>query len=1104
MKKLLVYILFFVAFAASAQTTRIKLVQIEKSNTVNGTKADQIPLSNGVGDLRYAQYTEINPTAIGYTPALTGNPAANYSQFVKPANGDIWYIDNNGRGVKLYVAASAGDYDWLEIGNNQIPNSITDSIYKYKYASVGGRLVWPTAEMLVIDSVAQGMFIVAGNRKAKIALYDTENQTWSTMEQGGGTTAIIMQLGGTFTIQTAGSGTPQAPGTPIVDHFIINPDSTIQLPQYKSTRNDPGSAVNILNTDATGKLRSDPVSSLSVPPSGSAGGSLTGTYPNPGIAVNVVDSTNVKSRSISGLNIALNTVANGNLVGGITLSKLDQSGATSNQVPQWNGSAWVPATVSGSGSTLKLDNFRLQGIIQRIPALGFSANENVTNYTPSSVNNVFYKFNTVPAGTSSTEYGGWLANGTSGDSISINAPYCVIIGDSQAEGHPNEHGRLHPNGVPIFTATYPDVYGTLSFKLRALTKMRWYNHGIGGQTSTQVWARWGRDVLAQNLNVGDGRGNQTLRLNSKPVAVVVIIGINDLYSGISTSTTISNLENMAKSARDNGIAVAFANLPGDTIITNNQLKGIDTLNTYFASGALQNLGAAVFDYNTWWKGTSVWNDNAHRGQWITDDIHPSRAGYDTLATYIFNTVKLPVLDSIIVYNQIGPGSFTGFSRPTGITLDQRSYTIPNTSIGTFKLGYGLSSDSVFLKIVASTNVSGTSFSGFSHILFKVANDTSGLSTRRSTFQGFQGKSVVVSSITGTGTTNYVPKFSASTTLTNSRIFDNGTNVGIGTISPAFPFEVIGRQANFGNLSSIALNLGQSGNSYPCVAYNVKYQTASNTYNYNLTDPAYMINFGQSGNRIGFNVAPSGTANSAITFTEAMTITNTFRVGINNSAPSYTFDINGTDGVRITSGTTAQRGTAATGVIRWNTDLNKMEGSGTGATYFPFDQTLYSATANTTVTNTTVVSNLASVTIPANSLAVGQTINVNLAGYINTDAIAPGNGRIGIVYGTDTIYSAVAAIQPISGGNIKTFIVQFLVRVVASGATGALRAQGFAQMQTDLAALPYYGGWYPFSAPTISNTTVNTTTAKTFSVFWQFGTADPDNGVAITSGTILRQ
>jgi hypothetical protein len=38
-------------------------------------------------------------------------------------------------------------------------------------------------------------------------------------------------------------------------------------------------------------------------------------------------------------------------------------------------------------------------------------------------------------------------------------------------------------------------------------------------------------------------------------------------------------------------------------------------------------------------------------------------------------------------------------------------------------------------------------------------------------------------ITGTGTTNYLSKFTGSTTLGNSLVYDNGTNVGIGTTSP---------------------------------------------------------------------------------------------------------------------------------------------------------------------------------------------------------------------------------------------------------------------------------------------------------------------------------
>jgi hypothetical protein len=50
-------------------------------------------------------------------------------------------------------------------------------------------------------------------------------------------------------------------------------------------------------------------------------------------------------------------------------------------------------------------------------------------------------------------------------------------------------------------------------------------------------------------------------------------------------------------------------------------------------------------------------------------------------------------------------------------------------------------------------------------------------------------------VTGTGTTNYLPKFTGSTTIGNSQVFDNGTNVGIGTGSSG------GGRLNIQNIAS---------------------------------------------------------------------------------------------------------------------------------------------------------------------------------------------------------------------------------------------------------------------------------------------------------------
>ncbi|HLF63359.1 MAG TPA: tail fiber domain-containing protein [Saprospiraceae bacterium] len=71
----------------------------------------------------------------------------------------------------------------------------------------------------------------------------------------------------------------------------------------------------------------------------------------------------------------------------------------------------------------------------------------------------------------------------------------------------------------------------------------------------------------------------------------------------------------------------------------------------------------------------------------------------------------------------------------------------------------------------------------------LTSDASGLATWQTSTSG----------LSGSGTTSYVSKFTAANTIGNSQLFDNGTNVGIGTNAPNEKLTILSAPNSYGSL-----------------------------------------------------------------------------------------------------------------------------------------------------------------------------------------------------------------------------------------------------------------------------------------------------------------
>jgi predicted heme/steroid binding protein len=150
----------------------------------------------------------------------------------------------------------------------------------------------------------------------------------------------------------------------------------------------------------------------------------------------------------------------------------------------------------------------------------------------------------------------------------------------------------------------------------------------------------------------------------------------------------------------------------------------------------------------------------------------------------------------------GTVRFTGQLRlESTITDGTNTYTLPSAT-GTIALvggsGVGTVTSVGLSSATSGVTIGSTPITTSGTITLAIATASGsqqGLlsSTDWTTFNNKQN--ALTNPVTGTGTTNYLPKFTGTSTIGNSLVFDNGTNVGIGTTSPDSKLHILDGAGN---------------------------------------------------------------------------------------------------------------------------------------------------------------------------------------------------------------------------------------------------------------------------------------------------------------------